>query len=562
MSKILWNYWLAIPAVFSGIVVCSTIANATEAPKTTESELQSTVLVQRIAQTESKTPTTEEITQSDPVKGQITSVSQLSDVRPTDWAFQALQSLIERYGVITGLPDGTFQGNRPLTRYEFAAGLNATLDRVNEIVFNATEDTVKQTDIATLQKLQADFADELQALRGRVDKLEARTAQIEANQFSTTTKLQGTATFLIADTFGDRANNTSADDTKDDTQTFASYRVDLNLQTSFTGKDQLTTGLQSSTIPNTASNTGTHMTRFATEGTGSSDGSLGLVRLYYRFPVGKNTTVWVGAKALQPAVFLPTLNPLVGGASGAVSRFSSFNHTVYRPGFEGTGIAFAHKFSPQLQLNAGAIADNTLAKSPEAGKGLFNGNNLLIAQLTLSPSKQLDLGLTYARKYFGNATGFNLTGGTGSTFARNPFEQKATASDNFGFQFNWKTSSRLHLGGWVGYTKAHQLSGGDSEATIAHGALTIGLPDLFKKGNIGGFVIGVPPKVTESNYRSTPRSPIRENKDTSLHLEAFYTFKLNSNISVTPNLFFITNPEHNSNNSPIWVGALRTTFTF
>ncbi len=59
---------------------------------------------------------------------QVTSVSQLSDVQPTDWAFQALQSLVERYGCIAGYPDGTFRGNRALTRYEFAAGLNACLN--------------------------------------------------------------------------------------------------------------------------------------------------------------------------------------------------------------------------------------------------------------------------------------------------------------------------------------------------------------------------------------------------------------------------------------------------
>ncbi len=59
---------------------------------------------------------------------QITSVSKLSDVRPTDWAFQALQSLVERYGCIAGYPDGTYRGNRALTRYEFAAGLNTCLD--------------------------------------------------------------------------------------------------------------------------------------------------------------------------------------------------------------------------------------------------------------------------------------------------------------------------------------------------------------------------------------------------------------------------------------------------
>lgn len=60
--------------------------------------------------------------------GQVTSVSQLSDVQPTDWAFQALQSLVERYGCIAGYPDGTFRGNRAATRYELAAALNACLD--------------------------------------------------------------------------------------------------------------------------------------------------------------------------------------------------------------------------------------------------------------------------------------------------------------------------------------------------------------------------------------------------------------------------------------------------
>jgi hypothetical protein len=57
--------------------------------------------------------------------GQVTSVTQLSDVQPTDWAYEALRSLVERYGCIAGYPGGTFRGNRSMSRYEFAAGLNA-----------------------------------------------------------------------------------------------------------------------------------------------------------------------------------------------------------------------------------------------------------------------------------------------------------------------------------------------------------------------------------------------------------------------------------------------------
>ena len=61
--------------------------------------------------------------------GQVTSVSQFSDVYPTDWAYQALANLVETYGCVAGYPDGTFKGNIALTRYEAAALLNACLDR-------------------------------------------------------------------------------------------------------------------------------------------------------------------------------------------------------------------------------------------------------------------------------------------------------------------------------------------------------------------------------------------------------------------------------------------------
>ena len=110
----------------------------------------------------------------------VSSVSQLSDVRPTDWAFTALQSLVERYGCIAGYPDSTFRGKQATSRYEFAAGLNACLDKINEIISAGLADKVSKEDLATLQKLQEEFAAELATLRGRVDALDAKTAKLEA----------------------------------------------------------------------------------------------------------------------------------------------------------------------------------------------------------------------------------------------------------------------------------------------------------------------------------------------------------------------------------------------
>jgi hypothetical protein len=84
---------------------------------------------------------------------QVTSVNQLTDVQPTDWAFEALRSLIERYGVIAGYPNGTFRGNRAMSRYEFAAALNAALERINELMATGTAERVSREDLATVAVL-------------------------------------------------------------------------------------------------------------------------------------------------------------------------------------------------------------------------------------------------------------------------------------------------------------------------------------------------------------------------------------------------------------------------
>ena len=196
MLKILRNTILTGSAALTAVLVANA-AMANEAPAaamTNEVPATATTSVDSLAQLNEYSREG----QTAASMGQVTSVSQLTDVKPTDWAFQALQSLVERYGCIVGYPDRTYKGNRPLSRFEFAAGLNACLDRVNELIAAATADLVTKEDLAVLQKLQEEFAAELATLRGRVDALEARTSTLEAQQFSTTTKLQGEAIFAIS----------------------------------------------------------------------------------------------------------------------------------------------------------------------------------------------------------------------------------------------------------------------------------------------------------------------------------------------------------------------------
>ena len=50
---------------------------------------------------------------SDSYLGQVTNVESLRDVAPTDWAYEALSNLVNRYSCITGFPDRTFRGSQP-----------------------------------------------------------------------------------------------------------------------------------------------------------------------------------------------------------------------------------------------------------------------------------------------------------------------------------------------------------------------------------------------------------------------------------------------------------------
>ncbi len=120
---------------------------------------------------------------------QITNVQQLRDVAPTDWAYEALRSLVDRYGCISGFPNQTYRGDRPLSRYEFAAGLNSCLNQIERLI--AANESVSQLDLETVQRLSQEFAAELTTIGGRLDSLESQVAILEDNQFSTTTKFSG-----------------------------------------------------------------------------------------------------------------------------------------------------------------------------------------------------------------------------------------------------------------------------------------------------------------------------------------------------------------------------------
>ncbi|MFN9019275.1 MAG: iron uptake porin [Pseudanabaena sp.] len=484
----------------------------------------------------------------------VTSVSQLSDVRSTDWAFTALQSLVERYGVIAGYPDRTFRGRQSLSRYEFAAGLNSALDKINEIISAGLADKVSKEDLATLQKLQEEFAAELATLRGRVDALDAKTAKLEAQQFSTTTKLRGEAIFSLAAA----SDGSNVPVGSDRTNTTFSYRVRLNLDTSFTGKDLLRTRLQASNTQNLigpALNSG-NGTRLSYD-TGGAANEFNLNRLWYKFQIGDAFTGYV-APIGQTEDIIDPLNPLNNDGQGTLSRFGRLN-PLLRIGSGGASVAvlgFDWKLSPQGNLQVAYSANNAAAPTLGGQGGLFGGSTVAAAQLVWKPSDALKLGIGYANSYHQTASldsGLNQELITGGIIT-------GTRANTVVGSLVWDITNKVTFNTWGSYIFADAVSSAGS-TTFTSWSTALSFKDIFSEGDLGAIIFGQP--LYKNSISGTATKGVAPANDaTPYHLEALYRFRISKNISITPGVYFVFNANSNSANGTATVGVIRTTFTF
>ncbi|MDY6785849.1 MAG: iron uptake porin [Cyanobacteriota bacterium] len=485
--------------------------------------------------------------------------SKFRDVRPTDWAFQALSDLIDRYDCLVGYPDGTFRGNRPLTRYEFAAGLNACLNQVERLIAEATADFVTRDDLETLRRLLQEFEAELATLGTRVDSLEARTTFLEDHQFSTTTRLAGEVIFSLSDAWGDSG-------VANDVNTVFQNRTRLNFLTSFTGKDQLQVRLQAGDTPTLLS--GTQEGRFTYDGPSGNNVALDILR--YRFPIGDKINVQIIANNGLHHYYVDTVNPYfegLAGGSNALSRFAERN-PIYRIGPFGAGAAVAIKPFDAVRVDLGYISNE--AEDPGSGAGLFNGSYSSIAQVVLGNTYKV--GFTYVHAYNGTmAADFPprfVLGGTGTALANlvpGALENATglvgatntpVVSNSYGIQTSLPITPNVVFNGWVGLTNARLIGLGD--ANIWNFAGGLALPDLGKKGNLGGVFFGAAP--TLRGLRTAGNRSF--SRDFAYHFEAFYRYQVNKNISLTPGVIWLLNPNQNSANDDAVIGTLRATFKF
>ncbi|MDA1247521.1 MAG: iron uptake porin, partial [Cyanobacteria bacterium] len=294
-------------------------------------------------------------------KEQVTSISQFSDVKPTDWSYQALSNLVERYGCVAGYPSGTFSGSKAMTRFEAAALLNACLDRVTEV-----------TD--ELKKLMAEFEKELAVLKGRVDGLDAKVGALEAQQFSTTTKLSGQAIMAIGGTDAAGADEISFN-----------YDLILNFDTSFTGNDLLKTTLRSGNFGDTYEAAGGLEYGF------DSAGNVQIDRLFYQFPVGDFTfTAGPIVEQGDMLAMFPSLYP--SDSMLDITRFAGAKAAYNMTSGAGAGVSYAKDgfnasllfVTPNTTTTGGVTTQG--ADSSTDGAGLFDSTTNYTGQLGYAAS--------------------------------------------------------------------------------------------------------------------------------------------------------------------------------
>ncbi|MDJ0735092.1 MAG: iron uptake porin [Nostocaceae cyanobacterium] len=454
-----------------------------------------------------------------------TSVSELSDVQPTDWAYQALRSLIERYGILCGYSDGTFRGYRSLSRYEFAAALAATIEKIESLINNsAISEQYVQQDAIIVQRLQRDFAEALRELQLRTKLLESRTDNLEAEQFSTTTKLQGQSIFALSD--GHNANSTIINRTR------------LTLSTTFKQGDLLVTQLESGNngVDAITKQQRENLNLLGTRGLIANGGGLDYVevadgvnlrRLYYTFLPLDDLAVTVGAK-ISPRDFIDRNSYANNEAIDFSSSFFLNNPLIVQNQIDSKGGAgFVLDWHPQgSQWNVRSL----YIDADTGDDGLFGDNYQVSVEVEYLPTDNLKLRLQYTNAIV-NSTDINALG----------------INAEYTFDFNTGIFARLGYGSYQGFNSAINQ---DLNLHPFSWSLGLGIRNVLLPGTMIGMGIGQP-FVTDGLGNST-----------QTNLETFYNLRLSENLSITPIFSLVFNADNDSDNGTIWQTTLRSVFSF
>ncbi|NJO81169.1 MAG: carbohydrate porin [Cyanobacteria bacterium RM1_2_2] len=347
-------------------------------------------------------------------------------------------------------------------------------------------------------------------------------------------------------------------------QVVGQYRVRLNFDTSFTGTDILRARLQVGNLTGGSFAFDQPGNEISYGAFANSGDSVVIDSLKYEFsPFDQlRLGLYANGTGLDEVTFGNTINPLDNPARSAISRFA--RNAIYRTANTSNGFAANLFLTRDISVQASYMAVEQ--SNPAPGAGLFNGDYAALGQLTFrNIFDVVDLAFTYVNSYNGTAAAPD-----GSTRAGVPFAlgsrlarvdaDRPVISNSYGVQTNFKLFDGLQIGGWAGFSTIRAIELGDAD--VWNYAVTLAFPDLFKRGSLGGVIVGMQPRLTGATPALGAELGRRNDPDVGYHVEAFYRFALNDNIDITPGVVWLTAPNHDADNDDIIFGTIRTTFRF
>jgi hypothetical protein len=379
-----------------------------------------------------------------------------------------------------------------------------------------------------------EVSEDIAILKGRVDGLEAQQNEYEAGAFSETTSMDGKAVFGIGAVDYSEASNTSSEATQ------SWYTYTMNLNTSFTGDDNLYVRIKTGNHTDwTVSKT---YGSYLVSGNGNG-GTLKVDKIWYQFPVGDNNTVWVGPRienyymhGTTPSIYQPVTKQFTLGGNGEAYGAST-----------DTGAGWAYKAD-----NGFAVSSNIGTKSGSSKKdaaGDYYNTGLLTNETKTSWATQVG----YTKPNYSVSALLNIkSNGWSDTYYH-------TADHGTGGNGNF---SSVGLRGWwrpdntgtatpsisVGFDTTEY--DGAPSSTSNSTAYFVGLnwQDMFQADDKIGLAFGQP--TTNESESVDPFA-----------YEIYYSFNPNDSVTVTPAVFGGTD-RNGTSGGDIFGAVVETTFKF
>ncbi len=365
------------------------------------------------------------------------------------------------------------------------------------------------------QQVVDEFVSEMTKLKNRIDLLEGKFNQLSANQFSSTTKLSGNATFTFGASTWERGST--------DSEAFHSnYSYKLFLNTSFSGNDFLRLSLEAGNYSATSP--------LLLESIASTGNEFRVESLYYSFPFGEFTV------AAGPLYELDKLSAITSTYSnsfffnGYYIGPNSFSSPI---GISGTGAGFSYLGKNGFSFGTSFAAVD--GSNAELGIGTNDGNDALSISAGYN-STSFGGGLTYAK--LDSPTGaiselaFSLTG---LNFDENP--------EAFGIGFYWTPTENFDISAGIDFLDVG-ISGYEDGMTFSIGA------DLdLLSGVLSAGIASVPDWDANNNYDPA-----------GMAYELYYSYKISEAISIKPGLMITTFDRDQGFDSIRY--AIETTFQF